>query len=394
MTITQWCWSGLIGLGLVYWLVVVVLALRALRGLVTLGGAGPPALERWPRVTMVIPARNEAATIAAAMQTKLTQDYPDLEIIVVNDRSTDETGTLIDALAREHPRIKAHHIKHLPDGWLGKVNALERGTAMASGEWLLFTDADVHLKPHAVSTAVAYCEQRGLDQLGLLPRLRPVGLLLDVTLAAFVRYVLVLARPWAVRDPRSGVGAGVGAFNLVRRSALERSAGFDSIKLDVADDVALGLTVKRAGANCELALGRDLLGVEFYPSLSAYVVGSERAAVLLEFRLLRAVLVPTLLLLLELSPFLGLWPMGVPALQFASAVAAVASLVLSIVVARAAGNALLPSLLVPVGSVICAANVFRAGVLGWLRQSLSWRGTTYPAKALIAGRRYHLSNMG
>ena len=111
---------------------------------------------RWPRLSVIVPACNEATHLESAARTILDQDYPELEVILVNDRSSDGTGALIDLLAREDARVKAIHIDKLPDGWLGKVHALQRGVERAEGEWLLFTDADVHFAPTMLRRAVAY----------------------------------------------------------------------------------------------------------------------------------------------------------------------------------------------------------------------------------------------
>ncbi len=102
---------------------------------------------QWPTVSVLVPAKNEEDTLFAAMQSLLQVDYPALEIILINDRSTDRTGEIIERLALLDSRVRQIHIDHLPDGWLGKVHALHQGIDVSSGEWLLFTDADIHFAP-------------------------------------------------------------------------------------------------------------------------------------------------------------------------------------------------------------------------------------------------------
>jgi glycosyltransferase involved in cell wall biosynthesis len=129
-----------------------------------------PVPSRWPRLSVIIPACNEAAHLESAVETLVQQDYSDLEIILVNDRSTDATGAIIDRLAKNDPQIRALHIRKLPGGWLGKVHALHCGVAKARGEWLLFTDADVHFAPETLRRALAHVLQLQADHLALIPR--------------------------------------------------------------------------------------------------------------------------------------------------------------------------------------------------------------------------------
>src|SRR6185369_2740694 len=108
--------------------------------------------------SVVVPACNEARTIERALTSLLAQDYPDLEIVLVDDRSSDETGAIIEHLAASDRRISAIHVRELPAGWLGKVHALQRGLERARGELVLFTDADIHFAPGALRRAVAWVE--------------------------------------------------------------------------------------------------------------------------------------------------------------------------------------------------------------------------------------------
>src|SRR5678816_2035205 len=123
----------------------------------------PPAPAAWPRVSLIVPACNEETTLAAAMQAKLACDYADLEVVLVEDRSTDTTPRIADELAARDPRVRVIHLTQLPAGWLGRVHALDQGVRAATGEWLLFSDADVHLSPTVLSRIVASAEAAGSD---------------------------------------------------------------------------------------------------------------------------------------------------------------------------------------------------------------------------------------
>src|SRR6185295_13223770 len=139
-----------------YWAFSLVNALRVVRAVPVLEDVDPPQPLRWPKLTLVIPARSEAAELEGALETRLREDYPDLQLVVVDDRSTDETGAILDRIAARDGRVVPVHVTELPRGWLGKLHAMHQGVQRASGEWILFTDADVHFQPGTLRRAVAY----------------------------------------------------------------------------------------------------------------------------------------------------------------------------------------------------------------------------------------------
>jgi len=245
---------------LVYWvrtLYGVVRIRRSIRHLSRETLAAPPV---WPSLSVVVPACDEADQLADAAATLLAQTYPDLQVVFVNDRSTDETGAIIDRLAAGDGRVAAVHIETLPDGWLGKVHALQRGLEAARGEYVLFTDADVHYHPAALERAVATMCRDRLDHLAAVPRLRPSSWMTDLLIGQFIRQLFaVFIPPWRIRDPRSKAFFGVGAFNLVRREALDATEGLPWLRMDTGDDMALALMMKRSGGRCDLVWAGDLL---------------------------------------------------------------------------------------------------------------------------------------
>src|SRR5690606_31145145 len=145
--------------------------------------------------------------------------YPDFEIVAVDDRSTDATGAILDRLAAEDPRLRVVHIAELPPGWLGKNHALWLGARESTGQWLLFTDADVVLEPTALGRAVEFARTRGLDHLTVAPQLVLPSLAVQAFVGTFLTLFSLFARPWRCRDPRSRAHLGIGAFNLLRREA-------------------------------------------------------------------------------------------------------------------------------------------------------------------------------
>jgi len=377
---------------LAHWLRTLYGTLRTALSVPDLAEAPPAGPLRWPRLSVVVPARNEAETIVPAARALLESDYPDLEIVLVDDRSTDATGRLIDALAGSDGRVRAEHVAELPPGWLGKVNALRRGLACSSGEYVLYTDADVHVAPDALRRAMAWCLQHDLDHLTAFPRLWPTSFLLDAVIDVFVRnFIVYLARPWAVGNPRSRAFVGIGAFNLVRRSAFERTEGFEWLRMETADDMGLGLLMKRAGARCGVVTAFGHVSLAWHRSLGQLARGAEKGyAAVSRFSLLRtlglaagvvaaetAPILTPLLLLVAQTRAIGLGGLAVPAV-FAASV---------LVVQRWSRRAPLPGLAGPVAAPILAGMIVRAGVLGALRGGAKWRGTHYPAGVLRDGMR-------
>lgn len=318
----------------------------------------------------------------------MTQDYDDLEILLVDDRSTDGTGAIIDRLAGESTRVEALHVTALPEGWLGKVHALNAGLARARGDWVLFTDADVHLRPDTLRKAVGQCLAHGVDHLTLLPVVPPVGLGVEALIAVFVRHFLCfLVRPWTLGRPGASRFVGIGAFNLVRRQAFEATEGFEWLRLEVADDMGVGLMMKRAGARSELASGFDDVSVRWYTSVRGAFRGSEKGvATISHFSLLRALGACTAMLAMEMSPLLGPVLLCWPATRLAGCVAAGASamfLASVTLLARWGRARIIPALLSPLIAPLMAWAMIRAVCLGIQRGGALWRGVLYPKKDLL-----------
>jgi cellulose synthase/poly-beta-1,6-N-acetylglucosamine synthase-like glycosyltransferase len=300
--------------GCLYWLLASAMAVRTLQAVPMLASLSPPDPARWPRLSVIIPARDEAATLEAAMASKLGETYPDLEIVLVDDRSTDATGAIVDRLAATDPRVRALHVTELPAGWLGKLNAMREGMEAATGELLLFTDADVHFVPGTLARAVAHLEARGVEHLALLPSFQGASFLVDTVICVTTRLIASGARAWAVEDPQSSAFLGVGAFNLVRRRALERTPGLEWLRLEVADDLGLGLLLKTHGARTCLVNGRGFVSVVWYPTLGGYARGAARAgfAAIGGFSAARLLAWAFAVLLLESAPFCAVVFGGAP----------------------------------------------------------------------------------
>ncbi len=373
------------------WLAEAVLVFRHLGQIDDLARLDPPTPAAWPRVSIVMPARNEATDIAASLQSRLADGYPDLEIVVVDDRSDDDTPRLIAEAAAHDSRVRALRVDDLPPGWLGKVHALDLGVRAATGDWLLFTDADVMVAPGMLSRAVAHCEARGLDLLALAPEFRSRSGIVNVSWTIFVRLVSTVLSPAAVRDPGSSVVIGSGSFALLRRVAFERTPGFEHLRLETADDVGLAVMVKRSGGRCDFVNGRRAARVSIYDDLPEYFRGVEKHGAALAGTPFVVVAAAVLLFgCVEYAPLaavaVGL-SAGVAWLAWLGVATALLATATTVAALQRNTGMVWPALLWPVGWSLVAAGILRSAWLVHARGGILWRGTFYSLEELRQARR-------
>ncbi len=339
--------------------------------------------EYWPELNVVIAACNEEEGIETAIKSLLTQDYPNLKIILVNDRSTDNTGKIIDLLAEDN-RIKALHIKELPENWLGKVHAQSVAVNEVDGEWVLFTDADIHFKPGALKKAVSYVLSKNADHLALLPDVVTQNFWLDVVIRAFGLMFLFTTRVHELEKPDTQAVIGVGAFNLVKKSILDKSRGLKWLRMEVADDVGMGLLIKRAGGKSVFAMAQQLLSVAWYPSVSAMFVGLEKNlfGAGAHYQFLRLLVMVILMWLWVFAPFIMLIVDTPLWLYIFAAVTLLWIPVMMIVGKGSSGTRYSVGLFIPLGQLIISLMMLWSGCMCLLRGGIIWRGTLYPIKKL------------
>ena len=372
------------------WVVAAISAVRGFRGLQRLGDMPLARPDTWPTLSVIVPALNEARTIEVALNSLVATSYPKLEVIAVDDRSTDGTGAIIDRLAAQSARLRALHITELPDRWLGKVHALHRGAVEASGEWVLFTDADVHFAPGALEGAIAAAEGGALDHLAIFPRVHAPGLALQAVITSFAVGFSLLIRPHQARNPRSRAAVGVGAFNLVRRSAFDRTPGFEWLRMEVADDVGLGLMLKQHGGRSDCAVGYDQIAIEWYPTVSALVRGLEKNSFgpISGYSLVRFLLVLIVVALFSVAPFVLPFVAPAPWAMALSATALVLWHLVHIGTSMMSGHGVIAGLLGPsVGGAVMFLTTIRSAWRFARQGGTIWRGTFYSATDLRAGRR-------
>jgi glycosyltransferase involved in cell wall biosynthesis len=382
-----------------YWFAGILLAFAwisrifdAYRGMPQVADIALPQWDRYPqpapRVSVIVPARNEEQHIRKTLEQLLVLDYPDYEVIAVNDRSTDRTGAIMDEVAsapEARGRLKILHIEQLPSDWLGKAHAMWQAARKATGEWLLFTDADVLFKPDSVRRAITYAQAEPADHVVLFPRMimHTAG---ERMMIAFFQALFTFGhRPWKVADPTTKDHMGVGAFNLVRRPVYDAVGTYQALRYEVLDDMKLGKLIKTAGYAQRNVFGEDLISIRWAQGAMGMVENlTKNFFALLSFQWWRALASCFALAFLNILPFLGLWlAHGWARLPYAVALFSI----FAIYVGMSTRSDVKPYyfLLHPVSSSLFIYIVLRSTVLTLGQGGVIWRGTKYPLEALRRG---------
>ncbi len=278
--------------------------------------------DKAPKISVVFAARNEAASVGETLRMLLSQDYPDFEVIAVNDRSEDKTLSILQSFSHDS-RLKILNIQELPPHWLGKTHALYQGYLISTGEYLVFTDADVLFLPGTLKAAMAilcHSRERGnpfCDHLVLFPKLLTGGFVERAFTQVFGLALFRRFRPWQASNPKSLAHMGIGAFNMIRRSAYEKIGTHQRLALEVVDDVTLGRLVKENGLRQRVMSGIDFISVPWVANAGGVVKSLEKNAFAgmgySVFTLLAATLA---IMALDILPFFFLFLTHGPAFYF------------------------------------------------------------------------------
>ena len=367
---------------LIFWLLAFA---RTLLNLALTPRLAPRLPHRFPRVSVVIPARDEERTIERTVRAFLAQTYPEVEIVVVNDRSTDRTREILDGLLRSPANRQPPTANRLivvdneepPAGWLGKPWALHQGSRRATGELLLFVDADVLYEPDAIAAAVAHLETCDAALLSLFPRLEMRGFWEHVVMPNLAVFAFIFLPLWLVnrtRIPLLAVGGGPG--NLVRRQDYDAMGGHESLQDAVVDDVALARLMRRGGRRTETVRAEDSVTVRMYHGLGEIIRGfTKNAFAVFGYNYFVAALFLSLAVVFHLLPFALALTGNLVALA-AVAVILLTRVILFASIGYRLDNALLGHpLMIGAWCWILLRSVWFTGI----RRQLHWRGRTYDA---------------
>lgn len=352
-----------------------------------------------PRVSVLVAAKDEEANIAACVSTLLTQDYPDFEVIAVNDRSTDRTPQILDDLAARHPgRLQVIHVRHLREGWFGKNNAMREGVERATGSWLMFTDADCRqISNRTLAVTMRYAQQERADLLSVLPVLEMGSFWERVIQPVCTAIMALWFDPRRVNRPESRAAYANGAFMLMTRDLYDCIGGHEQVKNQVNEDMHMARRTKQVGRRLCVVQNDDLYRTRMYTGLAESWRGWSRIFYGC-FGSFRRLIISTLVLsLASLLPWVslvagaaGLLASGGAHWKWVTVLAAVTIVLqLSVLVRfyRLCKNDpwLVPTY--PVGAFIALGMLLNA-MLKLAGRTTTWRGTTYRGTALArtAGR--------
>jgi glycosyltransferase involved in cell wall biosynthesis len=380
----------------------------------------PAAANGGPRISIIVPARNEEENIRETLVRLLALDYSNYEIIAVNDRSTDRTGQIMDEVAASESscsadtpvrvsaastlpagadkhalsavegsvratRLKVVHVSDLPAGWLGKTHAMWTAAQQASGDWLLFTDADVLFKPDTLRRAIAYAEAERADHLVVFPRMIMKRASEKMMIAFFQALFVFAHRPWKVADPKARDHMGVGAFNLVRRSVYDAVGAYRALRMEVLDDMKLGKVIKNAGFAQRNVSGDDLISIHWAKGAFGIVDNlTKNFFAVLSFQWPRTVACIAGLGFLNLGPFLGVGlAHGWARVPYAIALGSL----FAIYCGMRSRSAVPPYyfLLHPVSTSLFMYTMLRSMFHTLSNGGIVWRGTKYPLDELRKG---------
>ena len=324
----------------------------------------------YPSLSVIIPACNEEESIRQSISQLLDQDYPDFEVIVVNDRSTDRTGVVVEELKIKYPQLQVITITELPPKWLGKNHAIYQGVKQATGEWLLFTDADIMFSPGSLKKTVSYSLKNKLDHLTIGPDLTYKGFFYG----GFISFIsLSITLAFIINK-----FAGLGAFNLVKKSVYNEIGGYEAIAMQPVDDSNFGRLVVKKGYKQSFGFSQGLISVKMYNNLCAMLKGLEKNQFsALNYSVFAALALCLILLFIHVYPFVGLF-FGPP---WARALCGF-SIIILVAIYNFSKKSLWHVLIHPISALLYLWSLLNSMVKVLSRGGIEWRGTVYSLEEL------------
>lgn len=377
--------TGLLALAAFLWVVEAIVLARGVPSIPSLRDFMPATDADCPLISILFAGRDEAEKLPDALETMLALDYPRYEVIGVDDRSEDGTSAILEAAARKNARLKLLRVDALPNGWLGKPHALEQAYEHSRGEWLVFTDADVHFAFDVLRRAITLATAKGWDHLTLLSNAKTFTFGEKLAMTFFGMAFMIGTQPWEASNQRSAGYSGVGAFQMIRRTAYEKLGTHRRLAMEVVDDMKLGKLAKESGARSGVARAGDLVSVHWHAGIGNIVRGVTKnffAATGYKWWL-AAVQVAAVLLLCVFPavalPFVHGWARVFACIGAALPVIATAGVALEM------KSPILYALTFPIGAVVFAWMLARSTIITLWRGGIVWRGTFYRLEELKRG---------
>jgi chlorobactene glucosyltransferase len=337
-----------------------------------------------PRISVCVPARNEERGIQACLQSLLNQDYPDFEVIAIDDHSSDRTGNILRDLAKENSHLKVLQGEDLPKDWLGKPFALNQAFKISRGEYLLFTDADPVFERHALNTAINTMRERELDVLTLMPQAKFGSFWERAVQPVIFGFIASLTRFKNVNDPDHKSAMGFGAFLMFRRSSYEKIGGHEAGKADVLEDVLIAKRAKTAGLKLLVADAKHLFSIRMYFGLKEIWTGWRKNMFFAMKRsVLRAIWHVSMVLGFLLTPYIVLAMNIFLQTGWLWIGMALAGVVMVTAAAYKTCDELglhrNTAALFPIGTIVMAAIMLNSILYTLILKKTEWRGRIYPS---------------
>jgi cellulose synthase/poly-beta-1,6-N-acetylglucosamine synthase-like glycosyltransferase len=357
-----------------------------------------PRIERFlpldkskcPRVSIMFAARDEAEKLSPALASLLSLDYPDYEVIAVDDRSSDATGRIMEEFAARDSRLRVIHISDLPPGWLGKPHALNSAYQLATAPWLVFTDADVIFAPDSLSRVMTLATTQQIDHLALMTQMTMVGFWERVVMTYFGLGFTLGTEPWQASNPKSSKFTGIGAFQLMRRSVYDAVDGHRKLAMEVIEDMKMGKLVKQGGYRSQAGYAAQHISVRWQAGLGNLVRGTTKNFFAAAYFNLPLVCLQVLgIFLMSVFPWIALPSLlitksfGLPLLF--SGIAVGIALCVHVALSFGAKASPLYGLTHPIGALIFMWMLTRSTAITLSRGGIVWRETFYPLAELRRG---------
>ncbi|WP_348266704.1 glycosyltransferase [Edaphobacter paludis] len=330
-----------------------------------------------PSLTVIVPARNEAADVAACLESLLQQDYANLQIIAINDRSTDRTGAIMEALAVEHPaKLHVLRVTELPPNWLGKTHAMAFAARHASSDYLLFTDADILFRPDAIRRCLAQAVATRADHFVTLPTpiIKTSG---EGMLLGFLQVLgLWATRPWRADNPRAVRDfIGIGAFCLLRASAYQKLGGFEAVRMEILEDLTLARLVKVMKLRQRVAVSPGLVKVHWARGAMGVVgVMTKNLFAVFQFHISFLLAACAWLTLFYLAPLAFLIS---PATRIPAVITIAGIAMLYRLAGRLSGISAWYAVFFPASAILFIYSLLRSMFITLKQGGVTWRGTFY-----------------
>jgi Glycosyl transferase family 2 len=378
-------WTVWFGLTALFWVIEAMIVVRGVRSIPSILEAVPAEDSDCPMISILFAGRDEAEKLPDALQTMLGVDYPHYEVIAVDDRSHDATPAILRAAAQKNLRLRPLRVDILPPGWLGKPYALQQAYQHCCGEWIVFTDADVHFTPDVLRRAITLANGKNWSHLTLLSSAKMFTFGEKMVMTFFGMAFMMGTQPWKAAKQRSRSYSGVGAFQMIRKSAYEQLGTHRRLAMEVVDDMKLGKLAKQAGVRSGVARAGDRVSVHWHAGLSNTIRGTTKnffaatgyrpsVAIVWTLSVLWLCVFPTLAL-----PFVHGWTRLFAGVAVGLPVWATAKVAYQLNAPAAYAWTF------PLGALAFAWMLARSTMVTLWRRGVVWRGTFYPLNELKRG---------